>query len=184
MFRTLWLPLVLPLLAVPISAQVQAKAPPSPLDQFQQHIGEYLKLRKSVADDLPKLKPTPSAEELAERKKLLTANLAKARVGAQPGLVFSPDVAAAFRRLGKEAMDGKDGHRVKKSLKNAAPVEGPVHVNEVYPPGVPLQSMPPTLLKVLPKLPKELEYRLVSRTLVLRDAEAGLIIDLLPEAIP
>jgi len=169
-------------LAIMALGQDQGKNPA--LEQFQKQVDAYLKVRKTVADQLPKLKPTPSAEELAARAAALTSNLAKARAGAPQGAIFTPEIATEFRRLGKLALDGGDGTRVHKSLARAEPVKGTVHVNDVYPAAVPLQSMPPTLLMGLPKLPMELEYRLVGRTLVLRDSEANLIIDFLPEAIP
>jgi hypothetical protein len=46
-----------------------------------------------------------------------------------------------------------------------------------------LQSTPPTLLANLPRLPGELEYRIVGQTLVLYDVSSDLIADLLPNAI-
>jgi hypothetical protein len=45
-------------------------------------------------------------------------------------------------------------------------------------------TFPAGLLRVLPKLPRELEYRLVQRNLILRDIEANLIIDVIPLATP
>ncbi len=74
--------------------------------------------------------------------------------------------------------------RIRRSLAAAEPVQMEARVNEVYPHHVPLQTMPPTLLLSLPKLPKELDYRLIGHSLVLRDAEANLIVDILPNAIP
>ena len=50
-------------------------------------------------------------------------------------------------------------------------------VNQVYPTTFPLATFPPTLLKVLPPLPKEVEYRIVAGHLILRDTEANLIVD-------
>jgi hypothetical protein len=47
-----------------------------------------------------------------------------------------------------------------------------------------MATMPPGLLKVLPALPKELEYRIIGRDLVLRDVDASLIIDYVPNVIP
>jgi len=38
-------------------------------------------------------------------------------------------------------------------------------------------------LSVLPPLPKGLEYRILGRYLVLRDVDASLIIDYIPEAV-
>ena len=45
-------------------------------------------------------------------------------------------------------------------------------------------TFPAGLLRVLPKLPRELEYRLVQRNLILRDIEANVIIDIIPAAMP
>ena len=44
--------------------------------------------------------------------------------------------------------------------------------------------MPPSLLLRLPKLPKELEYRFVGRTLVLVDRGGNVILDYIKEAVP
>jgi hypothetical protein len=63
-------------------------------------------------------------------------------------------------------------------------VKGKLRVNQRYPQGVPLQSTPPTLLLNLPQLPKELEYRIVGRDLVLRDIGANLVVDYLPNILP
>jgi len=151
---------------------------------FQEQLSDYLKLRKTAVDQLPKLKSTSSAEALTERQGLVAAGIQMARAGAAQGTIFTPEVAQEFRQFGKQAMEGRKGKRVRRSLAHSEPVQATIRVNQPYPRGVPLQSMPPTLLKGLPKLPKELEYRLVSRTLVLRDVEANLIVDYLPEAIP
>jgi hypothetical protein len=70
-----------------------------------------------------------------------------------------------------------------KSLEHAEPVEGQIKVNASYPP-VPLQSMPPSLLANLPRLPAGLDYRIVGRSLVLRDVQANLILDFIPKALP
>ena len=59
-----------------------------------------------------------------------------------------------------------------------------VAVNHKYPPSVPLQSTPPTLLVNLPQLPPGLEYRVVGHHLVLMDSKANLIVDYIPNAIP
>ena len=73
---------------------------------------------------------------------------------------------------------------MRQSLRRSEPVAVPLRVNESYPESVPLQTTPPSLLRNLPKLPPELEYRVVGRALVLRDTGANLIVDLLPNALP
>jgi C-terminal processing protease CtpA/Prc len=177
------LPLILFSAALPGPGQEAGKGA-TPLQEFQEHVDDYLKIRKMVTDSLPALKTTPSAKELSDRKTLLASTLAQARSGASQGTIFTPEVAAEFRRRCKLAMAGGNGVRVHQSLKNASPVQGTVRVNQVYPSSVPRQSMPPTLLMGLPTLPMQLEYSLVGRTLVLRDYPSSLIVDFLPEAIP
>jgi hypothetical protein len=57
-------------------------------------------------------------------------------------------------------------------------------VNDAYPADIPLQSTPPTILANLPRLPPEIEYRIAGHALVLRDVEANIVIDVIPDAIP
>ena len=59
-----------------------------------------------------------------------------------------------------------------------------LQINESYPEKVPLQSTPPTLLMNLPELTKGFEYRILGRELVLRDSDANIIVDYVPNALP
>jgi hypothetical protein len=68
-----------------------------------------------------------------------------------------------------------------KSPESAAPVN--LAVNAVYPPSAPVSTMPPSLLMALPTLPPEVEFRFVGQTLILRDVQANMIVDLMPNAI-
>src|SRR5207248_4892695 len=80
---------------------------------------------------------------------------------------------------------GPRGEKLRASLRHAEPVKTlNLQVNDSYPQGVPLQSTPPSLLLDLPKLPSELEYRIVGRDLVLRDVKANLIVDFINNVIP
>jgi len=40
------------------------------------------------------------------------------------------------------------------------------------------------VLAVLPPVPDDVEYRFVGRDLILRDAHANVVIDVLPDAVP
>ena len=44
--------------------------------------------------------------------------------------------------------------------------------------------MPVDLLAALPRLPCEVQYRFMTRDLVLIDIDANLIVDFIPDAIP
>jgi hypothetical protein len=57
-------------------------------------------------------------------------------------------------------------------------------VNQIYPTTYPLATFPPALLPLLPPLPDDVEYRVVQHYLVLRDVEANVIIDFMPNAVP
>jgi hypothetical protein len=56
-------------------------------------------------------------------------------------------------------------------------------VNASYPDDTPLPTTPPQVLMKLPKLPEQLEYRIVGKTLIIRDVEADIIVDFVPNAI-
>jgi hypothetical protein len=49
---------------------------------------------------------------------------------------------------------------------------------------VPVSSMPPEILKALPKLDETLEFRFVGRHLILMDVPAHLIVDIVDNAMP
>ena len=59
-----------------------------------------------------------------------------------------------------------------------------IDVNMVYPTTLPLETFPGRLLRLLPDLPPELEYRIVGRHLMLRDVNANLIVDIIRDVVP
>jgi hypothetical protein len=64
-----------------------------------------------------------------------------------------------------------------------APKSVTLKVNARYPDSQPLPTMPPNILASLPRLPEQLEYRIIGRNLILRDVPANLIVDFIPNAI-
>ncbi len=149
---------------------------------FEKRIADYMKLRQSAQAGLTTPKNTPSPTHIIEYQHQLADRIRSARPQAQQGDIFTPEIANVFRRLVSQSVNGPQGIRIRKSYERAEPIRG-VHlaVNEAYPDGLPLQSMPPSLLQNLPKLPKELEYRFVDHELVLRDIAANLIVDFIPD---
>jgi hypothetical protein len=108
-----------------------------------------------------------------------------ARADAKQGDIFTPEIEVYFRKRIAAALRGRNGTKIRSSLRHAEPVHGiQLHVNQPYPDGVPLQSVPPTLLLNLPRLPKDLEYRIVGHDLALHDIGPNLIVDFIPGAIP
>jgi hypothetical protein len=158
------------------------------VQDFEARVKAYVKLQKQEEAGLPALKPADSTVRIALHEHKLADRIRRVRYGVPQGNIFTPEIAAEFRRLIALAMQGKNAGQVDQSLQHAEPTKHEKHglrINEAYPvPGVPLQSTPPTLLLNLPALPPELDYRVVGHNLVLRDAKANLIVDFVPNAVP
>ena len=154
------------------------------LQDFENRIAEYVKLHKSIEGKLPALTPTDAPEKILQHQQELARRIREARQQASQGNIFAPEIREEFRNLIGASMRGKQAARIHESLVSSEPVQFPLNVNASYPPGEPLQSTPPTLLQNLPKLPAELEYRIVGHQLILRDVNANLIVDVMAEAIP
>jgi len=162
-----------------------AKADTAALDDFNRRAADYMKGER----DLPasKLKPTNNIQELDNNRRALQAAIQAWRPNAKQGDIFTPAAAAVFRKLLTATLTGPHGKKIRASLNHAEPAApANLQVNGSFPNhnGRPLQSVPPTLLKNLPILPKGLEYSIVGKRLVLRDANANLVVDYLPDALP
>lgn len=150
--------------------------------EFESRVAKYLDLRKKQAGSSPK--PTASSAKLADTEKQIAANVQALRVNAKQGDIFTQEIADYFRRKIAATLAAPNGTRIRASLQHAEPVAMQLQVNQSYPHHVPLQSTPPTLLLNLPKLPKELEYRIVGHDLVLHDIVPNLVVDFVPRAVP
>jgi hypothetical protein len=156
----------------------------SPLQVFERQIAEVVRIHRDIEAQLGGPQPPASeAEEISEHHKELARRIMEARKQVRQGNVFTPRVADEFRRLISAVMRGPQGSLVLNTLASAEPVLIEVTANRPYPPGVPLQSMPPALLAALPKLPPELEYRIVGNALILRNVAARLVIDFIPNVV-
>jgi hypothetical protein len=152
---------------------------------FNRRVADYVKLRKTAQKEIHRLKPTKSPEAIEQYEHHLAHRIREARYSAVQGNIFTPAITEEFRRVIGITMQGPEAAGIRQSLQRAAPVRSRVmRVNSAYPAGLPLQSTPPSLLLKLPPLPPEVEYRVVGHDLVLRDVEANLVVDLIPNAIP
>jgi len=149
------------------------------IQDFEKRVAGYLQLRKSIESDLPKLKSTPSQEKISHHESELRRAVREARKRARPGDIFTPEIAVEIRRLIAIAAQPQDGNHIAQSLRHAEPVQLHLEINDRYPEIVPLQSTPPSLLENLPPLPPEIEYRITGADLVLLDAKANLIVDII-----
>jgi hypothetical protein len=158
--------------------------------EFDARVGEYLKLRKRAIQGIPALKPKATPEQIQAHKTAVAQAVREARPDAQQGTILTPEIQEHFREIIRSEMRGRQGVPAKAAAKQGNPATEklpapvPVKVNAPYPDSAPLSTVPATLLLRLPKLPKELDFRFVGRNLILRDVDASLIVDYIPNAAP
>ena len=75
------------------------------------------------------------------------------------------------------------GKEIKETIMDENVKMPDIAVNEHYPDGVPVTTMPAQLLETLPKLPEYMEYHFVGKKLVLVDSAAGLVVDFTPDVL-
>jgi hypothetical protein len=133
---------------------------------------------------VPPFTVTSDVGVIRQNVEKLAISIRAGRPHAQQGDVFSRDIAALFRRIIRGSCHDRfaDLLAVINEDWEAPPPAAAIHAR--WPDGVPLPTMPPDLLAALPQLPAQLEYRFINRDLVLRDIDANLIVDFIPEAIP
>jgi hypothetical protein len=154
-------------------------------EDFATRVDNYMKVRKTLADSIGALDPTKSQAEITDRSTGLAKAIVAARAQAKPGDIFTPEVATILATLIKQEYSRRSEpvQETRGDQQDELPDFVPT-VNQVYPTTYPLATFPATLLPLLPPLPDNLEYRVVQHYLVLRDVEANVILDFMPNAVP
>jgi hypothetical protein len=153
--------------------------------EFQKRVAEYVELHRTLKRKLPSLPKEASPAAVDEHQRALGRLIQQARKNEGPGHIFTRDARPVLRRLLYGLFTGPDG----KNLRDAVMEENPgdavkLVVNGRYPDTFPLSSVPPQILKALPPLPEELEYRFIQTSLIILDVDAHIIVDYLPGAVP
>ena len=152
---------------------------------FGKRVDGYMKLRKTLVDSVGELDPTRSQAEITARATKLANGIMAARTQAKPGDLFTPEFSALVATLIKQEYSRRPDsvRETREDQQDELPDFVP-RVNTLYPTTYPLATFPATLLPLLPPLPEQLEYRVVQNYLVLRDVEANVILDVMPNAVP
>ena len=168
------------------TAKTPAVDPTKPVfEDFATRVDNYMKLRKTLVDTIGELDPTKSQAEITTRATGLANAIIAARKDAKQGDIFTPEISTILATLIKQEYSRRPDTVVetRTDQQDELPDFVPT-VNQVYPTTYPLATFPATLLPLLPKLPEALEYRIVQNYLVIRDIEANVIIDFMPNAVP
>lgn len=162
----------------------QASADAVALKQFDDAIAKYMALRQRLRSEVSGPVKNSSSSQMNNASDALAASVERARRGAKVGSICNELIAAVIKRRIADAVRAGNLTSVLADIDdegNAGPAPK-VHLR--LPVTAQMATMPPALLKVLPPLPKELEYRILGRYLVIRDVDASLIIDYIPAAVP
>jgi hypothetical protein len=168
-----------------------ATASRSPVyEPFEEAVKHYLDLRRDLQKKAPKMPAKATPEQIAVHQSTMAEAIRNARSSARQGDIFVPSTRDHFIGAIRSQTKGTAGKPARETIMGENPrapgVPGNVKVavNAPYPPNVPYTTLPPALLLRLPTLPDGLEYRFVGRALILRDVDAALIVDFLPNALP
>ena len=152
--------------------------------EFHNRVEEYVVLHRLIEGQVPALKVTEDPQEIRAAIEAVQKRLRQARATARKGDIFTPEIAQLFRRLIRKAFPECETLGLL-SLIAEETSEAPIRpqVNAAYPAGAALSMMAPSLLRIFPPLPDELQYRFVDRDLILWDVHANLVVDVVPNAI-
>jgi hypothetical protein len=160
------------------------------LVDFQKRVDAYMAIHKAAAKDSLPIKETKNPGEIKAAQQALGEKIRAARANAKPGDVLTPEIRNKFRRLMYPVVQGTAGRETKEELSEdvherdeGIPKKVTLKVNASYPEGNALPTTPPNVLASLPKIPEELEYRIIDKNLILRDVQANIIVDFIPNAI-
>jgi len=153
------------------------------LADFQVRVKNYLALRQKVTAGRAALPDKATPDQIEAYQRALGQSIIAARKGAKKGDVFGADMTVLVRRLLGPIFKGPDGAAIRNAILEEAQPLVPT-INTRYPDEVPVSTMPPEILKALPKLDENLEFRFVGRHLILMDVPAHLIVDIVDNAMP
>ncbi len=153
------------------------------LRDFQDRLQGYLDLRAEMARRLEPLSPTASAAELSARQEALAAALQTARQNAKQGDLIPP--AAVTRIAAIVTADFKERTAAAELVTFSEVPDAPIPaINRTYPAQEALATVPALLLKNLPPLPDNLQYRFFGRHLMILDGDVQIIVDYIPNVLP
>jgi hypothetical protein len=168
------------------SAALLADLPAAQWSKFNRRVDGYLAVRRQVEQVVTGPRVSSDRQEILQAADALAGAIQTARAAARQGDIFSPTIAVDFRRQIRSVLT-RDGRRAVDLVADRAPEHRRPLVQPIVNGRFDWELdavMPPALIEGLPPLPDELQYRFVGRDLMLIDIVAGLVVDVLPRALP
>ena len=179
-----------PTVPEPVTPVQKATASPNNPDSeiladFNARLDNYVKKQRALLKHSPVTEDAKPAQ-IQERQETLALQLRAIRKDAKQGDIFTPQVAALFKRLMYPELKGPERRETKEALseEDGETAQVNLKVNATWPASEPLTTVPSNLLANLPQLPMDVEYRISNkRHLILRDVDANIIVDVIYNAI-
>jgi hypothetical protein len=150
--------------------------PDSSVSPFGERVAAYTRMRQQIITNLLEEGIDPTADYGREFRSRLGLAIREARRQAQPGEIFCAEVAGHMRQAVWNTLQGQV------EILADVPEVPSVRVNDFYPEGEPLATVPASLLQTFEPLPPELQYRFLATALILLDIDTALIVDFIPDA--
>jgi hypothetical protein len=150
--------------------------------EFTKRVNEYMEVHRRLERSLPDIPKDATPQQIDTHQRQLEKLIQGERLKAREGYFFDKATRALFRRHLNVAFSGPDGADAKAEIMDEYP--GPVRIviNGRYPDTIPLSTVPPKALALLPPLPEELEYRFIGDRLILLDVHAHIVLDAIDKA--
>lgn len=183
-----WLPGSAMVLALAIGSPSVAQTPAgvnptgAAVLEFQKRVAAYVKVHRQADGQVPSLTETSDPAKIASREAALGDAIRGLRADAQPGDIFCTEIRPVLIKVIRDDFASRSATDRKALVEELPNMK--LTVNMVYPPKLPLGTVPAKLLRVLPDLPPELEYRIVGRHLLLRDVKANIVVDFIRDVVP
>jgi hypothetical protein len=161
------------------------------IKHFEERVKRYWELHQKIENAAPPLaKQEPDLAVIVAHEEALAEGIRAARTHANEGDIFRPDVQTILAAVIEQVLSSEGGAAARRMILGEGNPMNPeskarvvLQVNAKYPSSAPLSSVPPSVLLKLPELPEGLEYRFVGGDLILLDSKAGLIVDILRNAV-
>ena len=154
------------------------------IEQFEKAIAKYITLRRSIRGQVAGPVMNSTGSQVTDSSDALAAAIRRARKNAAVGSIFNRPISAIIKRRIADTVRSAELVPVLAGIDDENKVGPTPKLHLRLPVSAQIATMPPSLLAVLPPLPKELEYRIMGRHLVLRDVDASIIIDYIPRIVP
>lgn len=151
---------------------------------FVERVNQYVALHKKLEATLPKLPQEATPQQIDQNERRLGELIQQARKGAQRGDLFTPEMTVYVKNVMVQVFGGPGGQKLRSSVMDENVKELPVRVNMRFPDSIPISTMPPAVLKALPELPEQMQYRFVASQFVLLDSHSHLVADFIPAVLP